>query len=670
MPVKLPHKSQAALGCGSSRPRHLFLFLWLWLGHGLLLSQEIRFSAGYQEYNQRLGIVVLKSEAVIVGDDFEIKAQNLQYDLNTGEIYARNGVELLKDGDLIEAEEIAYNSRTRRGRLEKFESILQDSFVKGESAILVPQSMTLKNGCVTTCDHSHHHYQIRAKKMVLIPERALYLRGASFYLNGRKILDLPAYKFNLNKNMSDQPFFLIPGYDLNRGLHAKINLDWYYKEKLNGQISLIPSARQGTDWSVEANYRHSEAYKSHITASKHQENFRNTQTYRGSLSQKFKSSKISGETDLQYVEDRFLNGDENQELNIGLKLSAPLGSGYYAGVSYQEREDPDAGRYILDNGVQAVDRIPELRLDSPTKSIGKLPLRYRYSGRFTRFREQTFQGALRQEMLEGELGIFSEKLQWKHTGIQFQSQGRLADYSSGVSRDYWSLNLRLDQKIGPLWSLDSFYNLHHVRGSSPFRSFDLLLPQEGVTHRLNYRGSSLSGTLFQSTYDLKRKRYSALSSYINYRVPEQRIPLSLSLRTTYNPGRGGEALSGISINRIFAGIRLDGGEQWDWNLQGQYTKDLASWESFTQTSNFSVGLKSRFQIQNHYNAIQDEWTRLSLGWIQDFHCLEGRLDWDFKQKELAFQFYMKQGQGAGLGFQADYANGLRVSPDLPDILEP
>ena len=301
MPVKLPHKSQAALGCGSSRPRHLFLFLWLWLGHGLLLSQEIRFSAGYQEYNQRLGIVVLKSEAVIVGDDFEIKAQNLQYDLNTGEIYARNGVELLKDGDLIEAEEIAYNSRTRRGRLEKFESILQDSFVKGESAILVPQSMTLKNGCVTTCDHSHHHYQIRAKKMVLIPERALYLRGASFYLNGRKILDLPAYKFNLNKNMSDQPFFLIPGYDLNRGLHAKINLDWYYKEKLNGQISLIPSARQGTDWSFEANYRHSEAYKSHITASKHQENFRNTRTYRGSLSQKFKSSKISGEIGRAHV---------------------------------------------------------------------------------------------------------------------------------------------------------------------------------------------------------------------------------------------------------------------------------------------------------------------------------------------------------------------------------
>lgn len=669
MPVK-SDKSQAGLRWGLPHFKLLFLFLCIWLGHGTLLAKEIRFSAGYQEYNQRLGVVILKSEAVIVGDDFEIKAQNLQYDLNTGEIYARNGVELLKDGDLIEAEEIAYNSRTRRGRLEKFESILQDSFVQGESAILVPQSMTLKNGCVTTCDHSHHHYQIRARRMVLIPGKALYLKGASFYIGGRKILDLPAYKFNLNKNVSDQPFFLIPGYDLNRGLHAKINLDWYYKEKLNGQIKLIPSARQGTDWSAEANYGNSDHYKAQVNASKHQENFRNTQTYRGSLSQKFKSSKISGETNLQYMEDQFVSGAENQELNIGLNLSAPIGKGYYLGASYQEREDLDADKYTLDNGVQTVDKMPELRLDSPTKSIGRLPLRYRYSGRFTRFREQTFRGSLRQEMLEGELGIFSEKLRWGNTGIQFQSQGRLSDYSAGLSRDYWNLNLRIDQKLGSLWSIDSFYNLHTVKGESPFRSFDLLLPQEGVTHRLNYRGAHLSGTLFQSTYDLKRKRYSALSSYLNYRMTNPYVPISFSLRTTYNPGRGGEALSGLSLNRVFAGIRLDGGEQWDWNLQGQYAKDLNSWESFTQTSNFSIGLKSRFQIQNHYNAIQDEWTRLSLGWIQDFHCLEGRLDWDFKQKELAFQFYMKQGQGAGLGFQADYANGLRVSPDLPDILEP
>jgi len=637
---------------------------------GPVFSGEIHFSAGYQEYNQRLGIVILKSEAMIIGDDFEIKAENLQYDLNTGEIYARNGVELLKEGDLIEAEEVAYNSRTRRGRLEKFDSILQNAFVKGESALLVPQSMTLRNGCVTTCDHSHHHYQITARKMVLIPGRALYLKKASFFLGGRKILDLPAYKFNLNKEVKDQPFFLIPGYDLSRGLHAKINLDWYFKEKLYGNLSFTPSARQGTDWSVEARYDNEDAYRSQLVASEHHEKFRGSKTLRGALEQNFKTRASRGEVRINYVQDSFRSGDKNQELNLGFDIKAPVGRGYMAGIAYQEREDPDKDRYLLDNGIQTVDRLPELRLDSPTKSVGTLPLRYRYSGKFTRFREQTLQGTLRREMLEGELGLFSEKFKWRNTGLQFQSQARFSDYSGGANRDYFNVNLRLDQKLTSRWSLDSFYNFHHVKGQTPFRSFDLILPQEGMTHRLNYRSSRLSGTLFQATYDLKRKNYSSLSSYLNYRTELRGIPMSLSLRTLYDPGSQGESLSGLRLNRVFAGLRLDQGEKWDWNLQGQYSKISGSWESFTQTAHFLGGPRSRFQIQNHFNAIQDEWTRLSLGWIQDFHCLEGRLDWDFKQKELAFQFYLKQGRGSGFGFQADYARGLRVSPDLPDILEP
>lgn len=631
---------------------------------------EIQFSAGYQEYNQRLGIVILKEDASIVGTDFDIQGDNLQYDLNTGEIFARGNVELLKDSDLVRAQEIVYNVRTRSGRLEKFDSILQNAFVKGQSAVLIPQSMTLRDGCVTTCDHAHHHYKITARKMVLVPGRALYLKRASFFVGNRKILTVPAYKFSLDKDKNSQPFFIVPGYDLSRGLHAKINLDWYSHESLYGNLSLTPSARQGTEWSSDLHYGHSKKALSKLKMSEHLDKFRGARTLRGTLEQEWTHSFSKASTRVNYVAESFRSSETNQELNLGINFQTQVGNGFRAGIAYEAREDPDKDRYLLDNGIQSVDRLPEISLNSPTVALGSLPLRIRYGGRFTRFRERTIQGNVSRDVLEGTLGLFSERFKWGKTGLQFQSQARFSDYSAGESREYLSLNARLNQELFHGWALETFYNLHEVKGLSPFRSFDFILPREGMTHRLNYRGANLAGTLFQATYDIEKRTYSALSSYLNYRFSVEDTPTTLSLRTIYDPGANPSSLSALKLDRVFAGLRFDHGDSWDLNLQAQYSKKFARWESFTQTAHFLVGRRSRFQIQNHFNALQDEWTRLSLGWIQDFHCLEGSVDWDFKQKELAFQFYLKQGRGNGFGFQADYKEGLRVSPDLPDIVEP
>ena len=178
---------------------------------------KIEFSADYQEYNQRLGLVILKDGARIVGSDFEIAGKNLQYNLSTGDIHARGQVELQRDDEVLEADILHYNVKTKVGSTEGIEAIFQNTFVEAESAEIDRSGLLLRNGCASTCDDVHYHYHIRARKIVLVPDKALYLKGVKFYLGKTKVLSLPAYRFNLAGKRFEAPLKLVPGFDASRG---------------------------------------------------------------------------------------------------------------------------------------------------------------------------------------------------------------------------------------------------------------------------------------------------------------------------------------------------------------------------------------------------------------------------------------------------------------------
>ena len=97
-------------------------------------GNKIEFSADYQEYNQRLGVVILKDSARIVGSDFEIAGKNLQYNLSTGDIHARGQVELQRDDEVLEAEILHYNVKTKVEAQRELKLSFKILFVEAESA--------------------------------------------------------------------------------------------------------------------------------------------------------------------------------------------------------------------------------------------------------------------------------------------------------------------------------------------------------------------------------------------------------------------------------------------------------------------------------------------------------------------------------------------------------
>ncbi len=647
-----------------------FLISCLLLGFCLGVNfgaDRIQFSAAYQEYNQGRGLVILKDEASIVGSGFEVHGQTLQYDLNTGDILAHGAVRLLKDGDLTEAKNLLYNVRPRRGEAREFNSILQNTFIKGKTATLSPQSITIRNGCATTCDHSHHHYKITARKMILIPGEKLFLKNASFYLGRRKILSMPAYKFDLGQKKSAGPLLIVPGYDKSRGIHTRLESDFFVSEELYGTASISPSSRQGLDWSLDLAMNPKGAMAGSLVLDESFDRLQGNHSRRASLTESWGRERSEpGNLKVDYLQDRFDNNLENKELNLRLDWEKSLGRGWRARLDYALREDLDGSRYTLDDRIQSLDKLPGIKIHSPTWNLKTLPVKFRYGGGFTRFRENSFQGREDHGVSEVFLDSFVDLYKGGRSSVRLNTKTRFTHYSGSQNRQYLRANILSKSKLPGPFSMETRYNIHHVDGASPFKTFDFLGPSEQITQRFNLRSKHFAGTLFQGSYDLKTDQFSRLSSFLQFRNQWKDWPYRLGLRTIYRPGIS-SSFSGWSLDRFFLSGNLRRGEGFKTSLRGQYSNLRGRWESFSHSVDFLLMNQNKISLDSHYNPLSDEFTRLSLGLIRDLHCLEGRLDWDFKQKELEVQLYLKQGSGDGLGLSFDYQDQLSVRSDLPGI---
>ena len=254
-------------------------------------GNKIEFSADYQEYNQRLGVVILKDSARIVGSDFEIAGKNLQYNLSTGDIHARGQVELQRDDEVLEAEILHYNVKTKVGSTEGIEAIFQNTFVEAESAEIDRSGMLLRDACASTCDDVHYHYHIRARKMVLVTGKALYLKGVKFYLGKTKVLSLPAYRFNLAGKRFEAPLKLVLGFDASRGFYSKIGWDFYFSPELYGELNLMPTSRQGVEMKLDLQINQETKFPARVKLEQQRDRFRSATTRRLNLNQRHKKAR-------------------------------------------------------------------------------------------------------------------------------------------------------------------------------------------------------------------------------------------------------------------------------------------------------------------------------------------------------------------------------------------
>ena len=145
--------------------------------------------------------------------------------------------------------------------------------------------------------------------------------------------------------------------------------------------------------------------------------------------------------------------------------------GWRGELDYEVRHDLDKDEFLADNRVQSLDRLPSLYFESPTRSIESIPWNFRLGTRFTRFRENSFQGRIAHDVKEIFVNAFQDTYQINRSTFSMNSQFRFSHYSGGSQREYFRLNAGWKHDFGEGWNSSTQYFTHHVGGESPFRTF-------------------------------------------------------------------------------------------------------------------------------------------------------------------------------------------------------
>ncbi|MDR5696922.1 MAG: hypothetical protein QN135_04315 [Armatimonadota bacterium] len=235
---------------------------------GAYAQEEIpvQVRAEYVRYDEARGLVYARGGVVITYQDVILRADEVLLDLNELELVARGNVVLEESGQVVTAEQLTYNFRTRFGSMDAAETRWRDPLVldpihirAGRIEGNINQRICITNAEVSTCDLDDPQtpYKITADHVELIPQDKLVLRGASLHLFGWKVFTLPVIVIFL-REPRQQRVFPVVGYNEAEGWFVKMTTTYFVNDSHYGFIYTDWMERIGFGAGVEHIWRYAE----------------------------------------------------------------------------------------------------------------------------------------------------------------------------------------------------------------------------------------------------------------------------------------------------------------------------------------------------------------------------------------------------------------------------
>ncbi|TAF67039.1 MAG: LPS-assembly protein LptD [Cytophagales bacterium] len=135
----------------------------------------------------------LYGDAVVVYGDINLSAEEIEIDWNKNIIIARGkidstgklvGVPIFKQGEEeYEAQEMTYNYKTQKGIIIGIVTKQGEGYLGGDRVKKNAENeMFLRNGTYTTCDLREPHFHIQARKIKMIPDKAIVTGPFNMYI--------------------------------------------------------------------------------------------------------------------------------------------------------------------------------------------------------------------------------------------------------------------------------------------------------------------------------------------------------------------------------------------------------------------------------------------------------------------------------------------------------
>ncbi len=172
----------------------------------------IEVDADSMQYDRTEGRIIADGNVVIVSGNDRLRGDRVLVNVNTGDLYALGNVELERDGEVLRAERLHYNTRTRISSLDSPE-IDSDPFVIASEELtrMDDGTIELEGARLTTCErgHDHPHYHVRARRLTVYPGDHIRANHAVWYFGRVPLFYVPHWRRRLH---DEYGWNLHPGY--------------------------------------------------------------------------------------------------------------------------------------------------------------------------------------------------------------------------------------------------------------------------------------------------------------------------------------------------------------------------------------------------------------------------------------------------------------------------
>ncbi len=192
-------------------------------------------------YHVSTRMMDLYGTATIRYKELGLDAERVSIDWNTAELTARGvpdssdttgtkqrGMPLLKDGaDTYNGETVAYNFRTRKGKIDVGRTAIEEAWYSGASIKKVDEDILfVEDGEFTTCELPDPHFHFGSSKMKLIADDKIIARPVVMYIDEAPVMALPFGVFPVQRGRRSG--LLTPSYGVTtRGRYIS-NLGYYW----------------------------------------------------------------------------------------------------------------------------------------------------------------------------------------------------------------------------------------------------------------------------------------------------------------------------------------------------------------------------------------------------------------------------------------------------------
>ncbi len=176
-------------------------------------SENMDIKSDFSDYDKNLGIARASGDVVVKFGAVTIKAEQVEFHQSSGKIFARDNVRVFKGGEIYDAEEVIYDTRTGEMTTSELRSSLEPIFYTSNN-ISKPAGddsmIELLDSTFTTHDSANPNFRLKVNKLQVYPGEKIVMHGARVYAGNMPVFYFPYYVQPLDEELG---YYFTPGWN-------------------------------------------------------------------------------------------------------------------------------------------------------------------------------------------------------------------------------------------------------------------------------------------------------------------------------------------------------------------------------------------------------------------------------------------------------------------------